>query len=445
MNQEFKDNLDNLDELSRRQFVARTAKTALGVSVLPMAGASQQVIAAKGGGKAEHCIFFYMNGGMTHLDTFDPKPGAETAGNTNAIDTGVAGVKLSQYMPGLAKRFSDIAVVRSMTQRTGDHRGGSYWMHTSYEPRATIVHPTMGPWAAKLLGKKHKTLPDSVVIGGGGNHPGAGFFGPGLAPLPIGNPDTGVQNSALPKDVNEDQFKDRLKLMQSFDSNFRNKFKTNEVGDYNEFYDSTLDLMNSSDLDAFKLKNEPNYEKKVQTYGNTRVGKGAMLAKRLVSSGIRFVEVQSGGWDMHSNLWNAIPNNGGQLDQALSALIDDLKKEGLFEKTLIVLGTEFGRTPKINQNGGRDHHPRAFSTMFAGGGISGGQVYGQTDKLGVAVEENPVDPRDFNATIGHAMGINLNEVVYAPSGRPFLLAGHKRDRETDRIITQGNPIMDLFS
>lgn len=444
MKQDLKDNLNKLDELSRRQFVARTAKTALGVSILPIAGASPKVVAA-GGGKAENCIFFYMSGGMTHMDTFDPKPGTETGGQTKGISTGVAGIELAEFMPGLAKRFKDIAVVRGMTQKTGDHRGGSYWMHTSYQPRATIVHPSMGPWAETLLGKKHETLPDSVIIGGGGNHPGAGFFGPGLAPLPIGNPDMGVQNSELPKEVTENQFDKRLDLMNAFDEGFRRKFKTDEVAAYSEFYDKTLELMTSEDLETFKLTNEANYQQKLEKYGNGRVGKGALLAKRLVSSGIRFVEVQSGGWDMHNGLWNSIPTTGGALDMALSALIDDLKAEGLFEKTLIVLGTEFGRTPKINANGGRDHHPRAFSTMFAGGGIQGGQVYGKTDKLGIAVEEDPVDPRDFNATIAHAMGLDLNKVVYAPSGRPFLVAGHKRDRRTDQIVTEGKPIAPFFS
>ncbi|MDF1815765.1 MAG: DUF1501 domain-containing protein [Verrucomicrobiales bacterium] len=443
MKQDLKDQLNNLDELSRRQFVARTAKTALGVSILPLAGASPKVLAA-GGGQAEHCIFFYMSGGMTHIDTFDPKPGTETGGNTKGISTGVAGVEIGHHLPGLAKRFKDIAVVRSMTQKTGDHRGGSYWMHTSYQPRATIVHPSMGPWAQTLLGKAHETLPDSVVIGGGGNHPGAGFFGPALAPLPIGDAERGVQNSELPRGVDERQFDKRLDLMNSFDEGFRSKFKTDEVSAYTQFYDETMNLMRSEDLETFKLTNEPDYQKKLQDYGNSRVGKGAMLAKRLVKSGIRFVEVQSGGWDMHNGIDGAMQTTGGALDKALSSLIDDLKAEGLFEKTLIVLGTEFGRTPKINANSGRDHHPRAFSTMFAGGGITGGQVYGKTDKLGIAVEEDPVDPRDFNATIAHALGLDLNKVVYAPSGRPFLVAGHKRDRATDRIITEGKPIPALF-
>lgn len=441
---DLKNKLDSLDELSRRQFIERTAKTALGVSVLPVAGASPRVLAS-GGGKAEHCIFFYMGGGMTHIDTLDPKPGTETGGKTKGLPTGVAGIEMGEYLPGLAKRFKDIALIRSMTQKTGSHDGGSYWMHTSYAKIATIVHPTMGPWAQRLLGKKHETLPDSVVIGGGGG-PGAGFLGPALSPLPISNPDLGVQNAELPDGVDKKVFRKRLEGMNTFDAAFRDKFETDEVQAYSQFYDETLRLMDSQDLETFKLKLEPNYDEKVKRYGSGRLGKGAMLAKRLVSSGIRFVEVKSGGWDMHNNLWGgAIQDRAGELDRALSALIDDLKAEGLFEKTLVVLASEFGRTPRINANGGRDHHPRVFSTLFAGGGINGGQVYGKSDKLGIAVEENPVDPRDFNATIAHALGIDLNEVVYAPSGRPFLVAGHKRDRRTDQIVTEGNPVMQFFS
>lgn len=439
-----KDQLMKLDPLSRRQFVANTAKTALGVSVVPLLG-GQMGVRAAGGGQAEHCIFFYMGGGMTHMDTFDPKPGTETGGKTQGASTGVAGIELAEFVPKLAKGFKDIAVVRSMTQKTGDHRGGSYWMHTSYQPRATIVHPTMGPWAQRILGKKHDTLPDSVGIGTGGNHPGAGFFGPTLAPLPIGDPMKGVQNSKVHKSTDENGFDKRLEMTNTFDDAFRRKFQTDEVQAYTQFYEETLNLMKSEDLDTFDLTKEPDYQKKLERYGNTRIGQGALLAKRLVSSGVRFIEVNSGGWDMHNDLWNAIPQRAGDLDNALASLIEDLKAEGLFEKTLIVLGTEFGRTPKINANGGRDHHPRVFSTMFAGGGIQGGQVYGKSDKLGIAVEEDPVEAKDFNATIAHAMGIPIDKVVYAPSGRPFMVAGHKSDPETGEVVPEGKPIMQFFS
>jgi len=440
-----KEILNTLDPLSRRDFAAKVAKTALGVSVIPIVGAHNSRVLAAGGGKAEHCIFFYMSGGMSHMETFDPKPGADTGGPTKGISTGIAGVEFAEYIPKLAQHAKDIAVVRSMTQLTGDHRGGSYWMRTSYQPRATIVHPSLGPWAQTLLGKKNATLPDSVVIGGGGEHPGSGFFGPALSPLPIGDPDRGVENARPAQGVDEDLFSRRVDLMNTFDDSFRRKFKTEEVQAYTEFYEETFKLMKSEDLETFDLSLEDNYEQKVQRYGNTRVGKGAMLAKRLVSSGVRFVEVVAGGWDMHNDLWNSMPNAAGNLDNALASLIDDLKADGLFEKTIIAVGTEFGRTPIINANGGRDHHPRVFSTMFAGGGIQGGQVYGGSDDRGIAPTENPVTPGNFNATIAHALGLDLNRVVYSPSGRPFLLAGHTRDPQTDQIITEYEPIMELFS
>jgi uncharacterized protein (DUF1501 family) len=217
------------------------------------------------------------------------------------------------------------------------------------------------------------------------------------------------------------------------------------VDAYTQFYEETLNLMKSEDLDTFDLTKEPNYQQKLEKYGNTRIGQGALLAKRLVSSGIRFVEVNYGGWDMHNDLWNSIQTRSGEMDNALSNLIDDLKAEGLFDKTLIALTTEFGRTPQINANAGRDHHPRVFSAMMAGGGVNGGLVYGSSDKLGVAVEKDPVEPKDFNATIAVAMGIPLDKVVYSPSGRPFLVAGHKQDPKTDTIVSEGKPIEPLIT
>ncbi len=436
-----KDKFLRMDDMSRRQFVANTAKTMLGVSFMPSL-MSSDVIAAGSGGKAENCIFLYMSGGMTHMDTFDPKPGADTQGNTKAIDTAVAGIKLAEYLPSLAKQFKDIALVRSMNQKTADHRQSRYWMHTSYAPRATIVHPSMGPWAQTLLGKRLETLPDSVVIGAGGEHPGAGFFGPALSPLPIGNPDEGIKNVTAA--VDSSSFKKRLDLMNEFDASFRRKFEHEEVKAYTDFYDETLRLMQSEDLEAFDLKKESDDTRR--KYGMNSFGQGVLLAKRLVKNGVRFIEVDYGGWDMHNNLWDEIPDRAGNLDMAIGSLIEDLKAEGLFEKTLICLGTEFGRTPRINANGGRDHHPRAFSAMFAGGGIQGGQVFGKSDDKGIAVEEDPVEPKDFNATIAYAMGIPLDKVVYSPSGRPFLVAGHVADpKDPSKVLPEGKPIMQFFS
>ena len=186
-------------------------------------------------------------------------------------------------------------------------------------------------------------------------------------------------------------------------------------------------------------------QEKRDQYGANRLGQGCLLAKRLVANGVRHVEVTYGGWDMHNDLWTSIPVQGGILDNAVSTLIEDLKAEGLFDKTLIVLGSEFGRTPRINANGGRDHHSACFTTMWAGGGIVGGQVYGASDDKGVAPKENMVNAKDHNATIAHAMGMPLDKVIYAPSGRPFMVAGHKLDTKTDQMVPEKQPIMQLFS
>lgn len=434
-----KEGLNSLDGQSRRKFMMNAAKSALGVSMVPMLGGN--VFGAASGGKAEHCIFLYMSGGMTHLDTFDPKPGAETQGKTGTAKTPVAGVELSEFLPKLAKGFKDIALVRSMQLLTADHRGASYQVHTAYSRKATIIHPTTGPWAQRLLGKKHETLPDSVVIGGGGNHSGSGFMGPLLSPLPIGDPEKGIQNVAAT--VDERAFSRRLKMINTFDDGFRNKFKTKEVEAYSDFYDETLKLMKSEDLEVFDLKKEK--QEKRAAYGMNRLGQGCLLAKRLVANGVRHVEVTYGGWDMHNDLWNVIPAQAGILDNAISALIEDLKAEGLFDKTLIVVASEFGRTPRINANGGRDHHSAVFTTMWAGGGIVGGQVYGSSDENGVSPKENLVGAKEHNATIAHAMGMPLDKVIYAPSGRPFMIAGHKLDQKTKQMVPEADPIMQLFS
>lgn len=436
-----KSHLNSLDQLSRRQFVERTAKAMLGVSLLP---GLDTAIAQGKGGKAKHIIYMYMSGGMTHLDTFDPKPGTENGGKTGVAKTPVPGIVLGEFLPGLAERFKDIAVVRSLQQRTADHRGASYWMRTSYERRATIVHPCLGAWGQRLLGKMHPTLPDSVLVGDAGGHPGAGYLGPSYAPLPIGDPNAGLPNSAIHTSIDEKTFNRRLDMMETFNRGFGSKFKNEEVAAYNEFYDNSLSLMKSDELEVFDLAKEP--QEKRDRYGQNRFGQGLLLAKRLVSKGIRYVEVIKGGWDMHNDLWGGtIQTNAGELDQAISALIDDLKAEGLFEETLLVLTTEFGRTPRINANAGRDHHSLCFSGFLAGGGIVGGQVYGKSDDLGHAPAENMVEQKDFNATIATACGMPIDQVIYSPSGRPFMVAGHKENRDTKEILPEGKPIMQFFS
>jgi len=423
-----KSELNRFDSESRRAFMLRTAKTALGVTMLPVSSKLAQAAAeGRGGGKAKHVIYLYMAGGMSHIDTFDPKTG-ETKGAKDPIKTNAEGMMLGGYMEQMAKQANKIAIIRSMTSKTGVHDQGNYLMHTGYEPRGTIVHPTMGAWASHFLGRATKSLPDSVSINGGAAN-GAGFFPPALSPIPISNPETGLQN--IQPTTSESLFKKRIDLMNEFDAGFRKKFQSSEVKAYTEFYDETLSLMKSEDLKAFDLKAEDQATR--AKYGMNSFGQGCLLARRLVEHGVRFIEVQTGGWDMHNYIDDAMGRTGGSMDIAFAALLEDLQSKGLLESTLVVLGSEFGRTPNINENEGRDHYPKVFSAVMAGGGIKGGYVYGASDKDGREVADKQATPQDFLSTIGYAMGLPVDEVVMSPSNRPFTVGD------------KGSAITELFA
>jgi hypothetical protein len=423
--------LSKLDGISRRQWLERTAKATLGVGMLPLLS---EAVAAAPSGKGRRLIYLYMAGGMTHLDTFDVKPDSkETQGQTSAIGTGVPGVQLSEYLPSLAKRMKDIAVIRSMTTQTADHEQGEYLMRTSYESIATERHPSLGPWMQKLRGRQNKTLPDTVLIGSPARHPAAGFLDPTYSPLPIGDPLKGLENTAAPSYLTESSFEKRMALINQFDKKFREKYPLKSVKGYSDFYDEATSLLTSGELKAFDLKEEKADVR--DRYGNDPFGQGCLLARRLIENNVQCVEVTLGGWDMHNTLWEngTLPTRAGIMDKAVGALLADLEEKDLLSKTVVVLATEFGRSPAINYNAGRDHHPAAFSAMVAGAGIKGGQVYGQSDKRGHAVEKDGVSPADLNATVAEALGLPRDEVVHSPTGRPFKVAG------------DGSPLKKLLS
>jgi hypothetical protein len=401
-----------LDAASRRHFMLRTAKTAMGVSVLSHFEALRAASEPAGRqGKAKAVIALYMGGGMSHIDTWDPKTG-ETKGFKDPIKTNADGIQLGGYMTKMAKQADKISIIRAMSSKTGAHAQGNYLMHTGYDQRGTIIHPTLGSWAQHHLGRSHPTLPSSVSIGTGNSN--AGFFPPSLAPIPISNPDGGLQNAR--STVDEETFKERLSLMGELDSGFRSKFNVAPVKAYSEFYDETMKLLASTDLEAFDLKKEPEATQKLYGAG---FGRSCMLARRLVQSGVRYVEVQSGGWDMHTDVDGSMGRTGTGMDAGFAALLEDLGKTGLLETTMVVMFSEFGRTPRINENKGRDHFPKVFSTVFAGGGVKGGYVYGSSDKDGKEPTDKQVTPQDFIATVGAGLGLPIEKVVMSPSGRPF--------------------------
>lgn len=417
------------NSFSRRAFMERSAQVSLGVGMsglsglLPVGARAQSGKA--GGGKAKSLIYIYLAGGMSHLDTLDPKSSNKVMGPTEAIATNVDGIRLGNHFAGLAKHADKLAIINSMTSTNGAHEVAEYMNLTGYSKRATIIHPRIGPFSEELLGKRGEILPDSVVVGESTSN--SGYLDPSRSPLPIADPSGGVPNSIIQTD--EGRFGRRMEMAQKLGKTFTDKYDYASAHSYVEYYKQANKLLKSDELDAFDISGEANAGK----YGSGRLGQGCLLAKRLVENGVRVVEVMAGGFDMHVGLDNALQGKIPELDQALTALIEELDSLGLLDTTLIAVNTDFGRTPTINMNAGRDHFPVAYSTLLAGGGVTGGQVYGSTDKLGKRVKNNPVEPADFIATIGYAMGIDLDEVIYSPTRRPFTFAN------------EGEPVTKLFA
>jgi len=439
----FRDLIRGTDLETRRTFLGGMARTMLGASAAATFGPSAIARAlgqdptttatplVLGKASAKNVIYLFLRGGMSHVDTLDPKPGKATQGPVEALRTRADGVLLGQYFPKLAEQMDKVCIVSSMSSKQGAHPQAQYLMRTSYELRGTIQHPSLGAWCNRLAGKRNPTMPGHVVVGGGADMPSAGFFPPEFQALPIGSAADGLQNANLPKGVDDDRFQRRLKRLQELDAAFGDKHGQRGVSAYSKAYVDAVRLMRSSDLVAFDVGLES--EAMRQAYGETPFGAGCLLARRLVDHGVRYVEVCSDGWDTHADNFDRLADITPAIDQGLACLLADLDARGLLRDTLVVLATEFGRTPDIDQDQGRNHYPKAFSCLLAGGGIRGGQRYGSTDAEGREVESEPVSIQDLNATIAHACGIPTDHVVTSPTGRPF------------KVADKGTPVTSIFA
>lgn len=425
------------DEFTRRQFLANAARAYLGVHLFPMFGASIAEAAPASAAqvaKAKHIIYLFMSGGMSHLDTFDPKPKKkDVMGKTQAIASAADDIQLGHYLTHTAKVMDKVAVINSMTSVQGAHEQGAYVMHTSYNMRGTIKHPSLGSWVMKLGGRINQDIPGFVSIDTPSDHSGGGFFGAKYAAAPIGSPHEGLQDSRRVGEVTKENFDRRLSLADKLNQKFHGRYANADVQAYQDLYQEAIRLMNSKDLKAFHLNEESEETKKL--YGPGRFAQGCLLARRLVEHGVRFVEVQLGGWDTHYDNFTAVEGRCREFDQAYAALITDLEKRGKLQETLVVVATEFGRTPEIKSEHkeGRDHHPSAYTCLLAGGGIKGGYKHGETDATGNRVRKDPVTVQDFNATIAKAMGLPHDLVIMSPSKRPF------------KIADKGKPVDDVFA
>lgn len=420
----------SLDPLDRRTFLRGSAAGLLGVRL-----GSDAWLSAVGSraGTARRVIYLYMSGGMSHLDTFDPKKRAEVMGPTEAIPTRADDVFIGSHFENLAPLMDRVAIVSSMWSNQGAHAQGRYFMHTSYTMRGTIRHPSLGAWLSQLEGADNPTLPPHVAVGGDVYGASGGFLESRHYPLPIGDPGDGLRNAHRPATVSEERFHQRMDRLAAMNAAFEERYGGQKlVRSYAEAYDQAVELMRSDDLAAFDLEAEPAPIR--AAYGQGRFGQGVLLARRLCERGVRFVEVTDGGWDTHVENFDAMDEKLPSLDQTLATLILDLEARGMLEDTLVVLATEFGRTPEIvSGRNGRNHHPKAFSCLLAGGGIRGGQRYGQTDERGEEVVDRKVTVPDFNATIAHALGLDVEKVHQSPTGRPF------------QVADKGRPIAELFA
>ena len=330
--------LQKSDESTRRQFLSNAARAYLGVHLFPMLGSSIAEAAPASAAqvaKAKHVIYLFMSGGMSHVDTFDPKPKKkEVMGKTTAIASTADDIMLGNYLPETAKVMDKVCVINSMNSTQGAHEQGAYIMHTSYTQRGTIKHPSLGSWVMKLGGRINQEIPGYVSIDTPADHSGGGFFGAKFAAAPVGSPQEGLQDSKRVTDVSKENFDRRLSLADKLNKQFHDRYNNTDVQAYQDLYQEAIKLMNSKDLKAFDLNQESAETKNL--YGSSRFAQGCMLARRLVEHGVRFVEVQLGGWDTHYDNFTAVEGRCKEFDQAYAALITDLHKRGKLQDTLQV-------------------------------------------------------------------------------------------------------------
>lgn len=385
-------------------------------------------IGPEGSGKADRVVLLWMSGGMSHIDTFDPKPGRETGGEFEPIKTSSPDIQVSEILPTMAKHMDSATIIRSLSGQEGDHGRASYQLQTAHRITPQMVHPGIGSVVLNEMGKLGD-LPGFISINGRARS--AGYFGQKAEAYFIGRAGEPDPYLSLPTGINEVTSNKRLEILARMNKRYATTTKDKSLLDIDRTYKEAKNFMNSPALKAFDLKEESDSVR--EAYGETNYGRGVLLARRLLETGVRFVQVNLGGFDTHGNNFESLRALSGIFDPAIGNLMGDLKANGLMERTLVVVLSEFGRTPRINGNTGRDHYPRVFSTMVAGGPFSKGIVWGTSDKDGIAPDENPVTPGDLHASILHSLGVNYQKEMMTPLGRPMML------------VPDGKPIAPVLS
>jgi hypothetical protein len=395
--------------LDRRHFLKHLA----GLSALawPAAGLLGQMRAAAPLLKKNQksLIVLWMNGGPPTIDLWDLKPGAPTGGEFKPIPTTVPGMQICEHLPGLAKQMQHLALVRSLVSEEGDHQRGRVLMHTAQKPSPIVNYPSIGAVAAHELGPKDSALPTFISIGRPSEGPG--FLGMNYAPFTVQNPGQPPKNLRPPDSLGKDsdqmeRIRRRQRLFYCVEDNFLAERRGEAAKAHSDIYGKAFSLVASPVSKVFNLGNEK--KSMLEVYGNNEFGRGCLLARRLVEAGVTCVEIDLGGWDLHANVFPALKNRLlPTLDRGMSALIRDLVDRGMWKNTVLVWMGEFGRTPRINQNAGRDHWARCWSVVVGGGAMRGGQVIGATSSDGTSLgSSDPVKVGDLFATIYKGLGLD---------------------------------------
>jgi hypothetical protein len=371
--------------------------------------------------QADAVILLWMGGGMSHIDTFDPKAGAKTGGEFTAIRTAVDGVTISEILPTVAAQLGHATLLRTLTGESADHGDATHHVLTSYPRVRELVHPSLGSIVADQVDRLGD-LPAFVTIGG--QAPSPGYLGQTAEAYFIGEPGQPDPTVTLPEGITLVRSSHRLELLDRLNKGFAVDAKNRLVDAVDGSYAAAVKLMRSPALTAFNLDDEPPAVR--EAYGDTRFGRGCLLARRLVDQGVRFVQVNLGGFDTHTGNFPAMRGLGAVIDPAIGTLLRDLAASGRLDRTLVLVLSEFGRTPDINGSAGRDHYPDVFSGLVAGGAIRRGFVLGATDPEGRKAEERPVRLADLHATVVAQLGIDPDREVPSLLGRNMKLVNGGR-------------------
>jgi len=411
-------------QVTRRRLLKMFSASILG---MPVSQLLAQAVPGKG--RAEHVILFWNSGGMSHLDTWDPKPGRKVQGEFAPIKTSVSGMEISEIFPQLAKQMHHAALVRSIAGTNGDHGRAQYELQTGFGQTPNILHPGLG----SIVVSEREPLGDlPAFVSISGQSARAGYLGQQCEAYFVGRPGEKDPYLAFPEGISHARGMQRLQILERMNARTSGNVGANDMKATEIALKDAVALMESPALKAFELDEET--PQTIERYGNTEFGRGALLARRLVEKGVRFVQVNRGGFDNHGNIFQAMRDHGAVMDSGIASLLSDLKANGMLEKTLVIVLSEFGRTPRINDAGGRDHWAACFGCMMAGGGIKGGSIIGASDADGMEPAERPVKVPDLHATICHALGIDLDKEVITAQGRPMRL-----------VRKEASPIRELFA